>query len=153
MTHRLAEMMASTIETYDGEPYRNLYIQGSCNEGGFQHCQLTVSGLPGFATTPDEQDTYGFEVREGIVSTQGEPQLRGFPVGLTDELDAMARRLAVDGLLDGRSLLAMEWSPAPPADAYRLFYGQGEEEGDSTVIVRVDRGRGQILDFDIRNGP
>ncbi len=148
----LAEAMAASIETYDGEPYRNIFVQGSCDEGGRQRCDVTVSGLPGFAISPDEQDTYRFEVRDGNVSVNGDAQRRGFPVGLATELDATARRLAVNGLLDGRSLLSVEWSSAPPDDAYVLFYGKGLEEGDQTIVLRVDRGRGVILDTDIRTG-
>ena len=150
ITRRLAEAMAATIETYDGQPYRDLFVQGSCDEGGVQRCDVTTEGLPGFATTRDEQDTYGFEVRDGNVSAQDEPQRRGLPTHVTAELDATARRLAVDALLEGRSLLAIEWSPAPPEDAYLLFYGKGEEEGDPTVVIRIDRARGLILAIDMR---
>lgn len=152
LTRLLAEAMATSIETYDGEPYRDLFIQGSCDEGGVRRCDVSVSGLPGFATTRDEQDTYRYIVEEGTVSAQGQPQRRGFPTGLTPELDAIARRLAADGLLEGRSLLGVEWSPAPPDDGYVLFYGKGDEEGDPTVVIRLDRALGVILDIEIRNG-
>jgi hypothetical protein len=150
LTTLLADAMAATIETYDGQPYRELFVQGSCDEGGLQRCDVTVSGLPSFAAR-DEQDTYLFEVRNGSVSRRGEPQRRGFPTDLTADLDAVARRLDTGGLLSDRTLLNAEWLPEPPNDAYVLFYGNGNEEGDPTVVVRIDRGGGMILDIHIRS--
>jgi len=43
------------------------------------------------------------------------------------------------------TLLSAEWLPSPPADAYQLRYGLGNEEGDPTFRVRLDRSANQIL--------
>jgi hypothetical protein len=148
LTGPLADVIAATVVTFDGNRYREVSIQGNCAQGVLR-CELAVSGLPSFAASWDEQDTYRFLVVDSSVSAQGDPQRRGFPAILADELDRIARSNDQDGLLSDLPLLGIEWLPAPPADAYLLRYGRGNEEGDPTVMVRLDRQAGRILSIHI----
>jgi hypothetical protein len=47
--------------------------------------------------------------------------------------------LTSPSISEGRELLGVEWKLPPPEDAYILRYGKGNEEGDSTLLVTVDR--------------
>lgn len=145
MTSILAEAIASAVETYDGRPYREIDVQASCAQGGGRRCDDTVSGIPAFASTHDEQDTYWFLSDDSGIREHSEALLRGFPVALSVQFDLMARSLDADGVLADITLLSAEWLQSPPADAYQLRYGLGNEEGDPTFRVRLDRSANQIL--------
>jgi hypothetical protein len=67
------------------------------------------------------------------------PQLKGFPDELAPELDMIARSLVHDPRLEKMGLLGVEWKIPPPDDAFTMRYGKGEEEGDPTVYVTIDR--------------
>jgi hypothetical protein len=142
--HVIASTLATSIWTYDGLPYRELWVQGSCNEDGALQCEVTVSGLPGFVASRDNEDTWMFELKSGIVRPPSLPQLRGFPADLDGRLDGLARSLVKGDLLDGLSLLGVEWMLPPPDDGYVLRYGTGGEEGPR-VVVAVDQRDRQLL--------
>jgi hypothetical protein len=141
----LAAALATSIWTYDGQSYRELWVHGSCNEGGAFHCEITVSGLPGFVASRDDQDTWWFEVRSGTVRPISLPQLRGRPGDLDAELDGLVRTLDERDRLVGLSVLSVEWLLPPPDDGYLLRYGTGGEEGSPRVIVALDRLGRQLL--------
>jgi hypothetical protein len=135
----IADALAGRISSYDGESYGELTLSGSCDDD-LLRCDLQAKGVPRFAEDRDAADLYTFsvEVATGIVAPAGEPALRGYPAHLTPTLDAAVRAALGDRLV-GKSLLGIQWAPAPPADAYVLRYGTGEEEADRQVIVRYDR--------------
>ena len=135
----IADALAARIWTYDGEPYRELTLSGSCDDDGLR-CDLQAKGLPAFSADRDAADFYTFsvEVGTGVLRPAGEPALRGYPAELTPTLDAAARASLGDRLA-GKSLLAAQWLPEPATDAYLLRFGTGDEEADQQVIVRYDR--------------
>jgi hypothetical protein len=135
----IADALAVSVLTYDGEPYRELTLSGSCDDDGLR-CDLQAKGVPAFATDRDAADfyTYSVEVGTGVLTPAGEPALRGYPAELTSTLDAAARTSLGDRLR-GMSLLAAQWMPEPAADAFLLRYGTGDEEPDQHVMVRFDR--------------
>ena len=135
----IADTLAARIWTYDGEPYGELTLSGSCDDDGLR-CDLQAKGVPAFSADRDAADFYTFsvEVGTGVLAPAGEPALRGYPAELTPTLDAAARASLGDRLA-GMSLLAAQWLPEPATDAYLLRYGTGEEEADQQVIVRYDR--------------
>jgi hypothetical protein len=135
----IAEALAERISSYDGEPYGELTLSGSCDDDGLR-CDVQAKGVPLFAADRDAADLYTFsvEVRTGVVAPAGEPALRGYPAELTPALDEAVRAALGDRLV-GKSLIAAQWAPAPPADAYVLRYGTGDEEADQQLIVRYDR--------------
>jgi hypothetical protein len=135
----IADALSARIWTYDGEPYRELTLSGSCDDDGLR-CDLQAKGVPAFAIDRDAADFYTFsvEVGTGVLMPAGEPALRGYPAELTPTLDAGARASLADRLA-GLSLLAAQWLPEPATDAYLLRYGTGDEEADQQVIVRLDR--------------
>jgi len=147
VTEMLAQAIADQLWTYDGSPYREVWIQGSCDESGLGRCELTLSGLPPFAPTIDSQDGYAWSIdlASGLIAPLGRPQLKGYPPELDAELDALARSLDTEGRLAEKGLLGVEWVLAPAEDAYLLRYGKGEEEGDPTLYVTLDRTNKEIL--------
>ena len=76
----IADALASRISTYDGEPYRELTLSGSCDDDGLR-CDLQAKGVPAFSTDRDAADFYTFsvEVGTGVLTPAGEPALRGYP--------------------------------------------------------------------------
>jgi len=148
----LIEALASRIWTFDGQPYLQATLTGSCDDGNAR-CDLQVKGLPAFAADRDAADryTFTFDVRTRVLSDAGEPSLRGLPPGRTAELDAAVRRAVPDRVRD-LALLATQWALPPPADAYLLRYGTGDEEGDPQLIVRFDRDAGRVLSVEDASG-
>lgn len=144
----VAAALADRIWTYDGRPYRDLNISGSCNDGVPIRCDLTVSGLPAFAPTTDNIDGYYFSVdlSSGLVAS-GSIGLRGFPPEIAPEVDALARSLDTEGRLMKMPLRFVVWNLPPPDDAFRLAYGDNEV-GDLTIFVTLDRANRQILSME-----
>jgi hypothetical protein len=144
----LAEVLADRIWTYDGLPYRELLIYGHCTESRPDWCELSVQGLPGFATSRDETDLYFFpDVRpaEGLVKDFRFNALHGFPATLVPELDALVRSLDTKGRLSGFELRGASWALPPPDDGYILTYRRGDLEAATLVVVTVDRRDRTIL--------
>jgi hypothetical protein len=144
----LAEVLADRIWTYDGLPYWKLSIHGNCTEPRPDWCELTVQGLPGFATSRDEIDVYFFpEVRPfgRFVKESRQVALHGFPSTLVPELDALVRSLDTKGRLKVFELRGASWALPPPDDGYILTYRRGDLEAATLVDVTVDRGDRTIL--------
>ncbi|HSW41001.1 MAG TPA: hypothetical protein VLM76_00630 [Patescibacteria group bacterium] len=120
----VARALADLVWTYDARPYRELGIHGSCDEPPIR-CNLTVQGLPAFAPSWEESDSYWFEVRptSGTFTPAGPPSLQGFPPELVPELDALARSLDTEGRLEAMALRAVAWALPPPDRGFRLVYG------------------------------
>jgi len=140
----VAEAIADRIWTFDGRPYRDVVIGGSC-EGSL--CEVSVTGLPAFSSTPDEADFYALTVDRGsgLFSDAGEPLLRGFPTDLVPQLDAIARAADSAGRLRDLALLGSSWRIPPPNRAFTLEYGMGLEERDPVVFVTVDLDNGAVI--------
>jgi hypothetical protein len=143
----LAQAIADQVWTYDGSPYREVWIQGSCDESGLGRCELTLSGLPPFAPTRESQDTYAWNVdlATGLIAP-GRPQLKGHPPELDPELDALAQSLDTKGQLAEKGLIGVEWVLPPARDTFFLRYGKSEEMGGSgAIFVTLDRANREIL--------
>ena len=142
----LAPPLAEAVWTYDGKPYRELTIAGSCDEGA-PRCDLHVGGLPSFAPDREAVDGYTFSVdlASQTIAPAGRPSLKGFPAELVPGLDATARSQDTLGQLDGMFLRNAVWTIPPPADAYALAYATGTLEGDRGLLVTVDRATGTVV--------
>ena len=147
----IAAALADRIWTYDGRPYREIWITGSCNEPGRTRCDLAVSGLPAFAPTRDWEDAYFFAVdlRSGVILPTTEPGIRGLPAELVPEIEDLARALDADGRLEGMLLRHVRWLPPPPDDAYVVTFGD-DNEGDTMIFVTLDRANRRILSIETR---
>jgi hypothetical protein len=146
----IANVLADTIYTYDGQPYQRVAIAGSCGEPPIL-CNLTMTGVPRFTADPDAGDGYGWEVRPQVpLVTLTYAGLGGFPRELVDPLDTLARSLDTEGKIGDRTLKSAEWAFPPPDDAYLLCYShnldvENPSLEDPSVCVKVDRAARQIL--------
>lgn len=140
----LAGAIADALWTYDGRPYAELWLLGSCSTNGA--CELTATGRPE-SGGEESSDVYFWQVpaRSSTLVASGPPALKGYPPELASEVDGLVRSLDRDGVLTGLSLLGVEWAVPPPDDGYVARYGTGDEEGARVVQVLVDRSAGQIL--------
>ena len=147
-TDFVAAALADRIWTFDGRPYRELSISGSCDEGGLGRCDLSVSGLPAFAPNRETNDHYYFSVNvQSAVVIPGASGLEAYPPELGPEVDALVRSLDTERQLQKQGLRGVEWALPPPDDAFRLVYG-GDNEGDLMIYVTLDRANRQILSLE-----
>lgn len=139
-----AEALANAIWSFDGQPFRTVWLDGSCESG---RCEFSATGLPRFAASVDDVDVYTLVLDQasGIYSEPSRPSLHGFPPQLVDELDTLAKALDVQGRFKDKPLLGVEWQIPPPDDAFVLRYGDGNEELDPTVRVVLARGDGRLV--------
>jgi hypothetical protein len=149
-TPQVAAAIADRIWTFDGRPYQEVFIGGSCENGG---CEIVVEGVPAFAPTRDTRDVWSLslDLRTGVFS-DSEPALGGFPAELTSGLDALARSLDADGTFRTLPLTRVEWLRPPPDGLWLLRYGSGTQEMDvnwyvtiSTVERRILSVRSQVM--------
>jgi hypothetical protein len=150
-TEFIAAAIADRIWTYDGRPYREVWITGSCNEPVRTRCDLTLEGLPAFAPTRDDADSYWFVVHVDapILGPESGQGLRGFPPDVAHAIDALARSLDTDGRFRAEALRGIDWALPPPDDAFVLTYGD-DNEGDTMIFVTLDRANRQLLSIDTR---
>jgi hypothetical protein len=150
-TEFIAAALADRIWTYDGRPYREVWFTGSCNEGVRIRCDLSLTGLPAFAPTRGDVDTYWFVVHLGspILGPEAGQALGGFPPDLVPAIDALARSLDIDGRFKAEALRGIDWALPPPDDAFVLTYGD-DNEGDTTIVVTLDRANRRILSIEER---
>lgn len=118
-TEATAEALANVIWSFDGRPFRTVWLTGSCESG---RCEVS-----------------------GIYSQPSPPYLRGFPPQLVDGLDRQAKALDVRGEFRDKPLLGVEWQIPPPDDAFLLRYGNGNEEQDPTIRVILARRDGRLV--------
>lgn len=141
----IANVLADTIYTYDGQPYQRVSFGGRCGEPPTL-CDLTMTGVPPFTADPEVGDGYYWEVRPQVpLVTLNNAGLGGFPRELVDPLDALARSLDTEGRIGERMLQSAGWAFPPPDDAYLLRYSHGLEEEDPSVYVKLDRTARRIL--------
>jgi hypothetical protein len=135
-TPAVAEALADRIWTFDGQPYRDLWLAGSCENGA---CEFSATGVPAFARSADVVDAYFLKVNlgSGLFSDGGRPSLKGLPSELVPRLDAIARAHDAAALLADEALLGATWEIPPPAGTFLLRYGRGLEEGDPAAFVTV----------------
>lgn len=147
----VATAFADRVWSYDGRPYRDVSIAGSCNDGVARICDVTLVGLPAFAPTRDVVDVYWFivDLQSPVVGPGGGQALRGFPPELAHDIDTLARSLDTDSRLNGEALRSVEWMLPPPDDAFVLTYGD-DNEGDTMYFVTLDRTNREILSIDQR---
>ena len=143
-TEATAEAFASRIWSFDGQPFRRLLFDGSCES---RRCEVSATGLPAFASTLDQVDVFTLVLDQasGIYSEPSPPTLRGLPQDLVPTLDEGARGLDAKGEFKAKPLLGVEWLIPPPVDAFVLRYGNGNEEQDPTLLVVLSRAQGKIL--------
>lgn len=143
-TEATAEALANVIWSFDGRPFRTVWLTGSCESG---RCEVSATGLPHFAASVDEVDVYTLVLDQasGIYSQPSPPYLRGFPPQLVDGLDRQAKALDVRGEFRDKPLLGVEWQIPPPDDAFLLRYGNGNEEQDPTIRVILARRDGRLV--------
>lgn len=147
----IAAALADQVWTYDGRPYRQVWIQGSCDDGARGRCEVSFTGLPVFAPTIDDVDTYWFvvDLQTPVVGPERGHGLGGFPPDLAPEIDALARLLDTDGRFRNEALLGIDWALPPPDDGFVLRYGD-DNEGDTMIFVTLDRANRQILSIEDR---
>jgi hypothetical protein len=143
-TRGVAEALAGRIWTYDGRPYRMLWLGATCEN---QRCEISATGLPTFAPTTDYEDVFfvSLDQRTGVFGEAHAPSLKGFPPELTPDIDRLARSLDTVGQFSGLPLLGMEWVIPPPDRTFTLRYGRGNEEGDPTYLVTVSIAEHRII--------
>ena len=143
-TQATSEAFATRMWSFDGQPFRTVWFDGSCESG---RCELSATGLPAFASTVDAIDTFTLVLDQasGIYSEPSPPTLRGFPQDLVATLDSKAPALDGLGQLKTKPLLGAEWLIPPPDAAFALRYGNGDEELDPTLIVVYSRSMDRIL--------
>jgi len=156
-TEAMARTLAERIWTYDGQPYRRLSFDASCDEGGPPRCDLMMSGWPGFVPMEGSRDTYYWIVTgSGFdMLTPSEAEMRGYPTGLrryppelTPQLDALARSLDTGGQLADQRFYGAGWAIPPPDDAFILTYAPGQERGHARALR--DPRPGEPADHDPR---
>lgn len=140
-TDAIASQVAEQLWTWDGMPWADLAMGGSC---GAEACTLEVTGAPAAVSG---SDTYTFSVDR----TSGEVEvtatdLHGFPDDLGPRLDALARESLSASQLDGLTLLGARWLPPPNAGRYWLSYRSGGEEGSPGLDVLVDLPAGSVIE-------
>jgi hypothetical protein len=141
-TDEIADAVAEQVWTFDGEPWTDLVIGGSC---GPETCTLEVAGRPDGALG---EDLYVFSVTPStrtVVLVSAD--LLGVPENLLDDLDATARA-GVDQPLEGLSLLGVRWLPPPDAGQYALAYRPGGEEGSCGLDVVLDAASETVVSAD-----
>jgi hypothetical protein len=137
-TDEIAAAVADRVWTFDGEPWRDLVIGGSC---GPETCTLEVAGRTEGALG---EDLYVFSVTPSTeIVDLVSADLLGVPEDLLDDLDATARA-GVEEPLEGLSLLGVRWLPPPAAGQYVLAYRPGGEEGSCGMDVVLDAAVGAI---------
>jgi hypothetical protein len=141
-TNEIAGAVAEQVWTFDGEPWSDLVIGGSC---GPETCTLEVAGQPEGAVG---EDLYVFSVIPSTATVDlVSADLLGVPEDLFSDLDATARA-GVDEPLEGLSLLSARWLPPPDAGQYALAYRPGGEEGSCGLDVVLDAGSGTVVSDD-----
>jgi hypothetical protein len=133
-TNAIAAAVAEQIWTFDGEPWVELVIGGSC---GPESCTLDVSGAP---TGSLGDDVYAFQIDPAASRVDLlDATLQGVPAALGPQLDALARASRPDLLDEGGSrLTTIRWQPPPNESRFLLSYRSGGEEGTPQVDLSVD---------------
>jgi hypothetical protein len=140
-TASIAEQLAASIWTYDGEPWPMLTASGSC---GPSDCTLDLSGTPAGATG---EDLYTFSVTPGEEMVELlVADLHGYPKQLDSMLDGIVRDGLAEDRLSGLALVAGRWLPPPRDGQFILGYRSGGEEGSPALDVTVDLPTGRVLD-------
>jgi hypothetical protein len=130
-TAQIAAAVANELWTWDGEPWPDLVIGGSC---GTTSCSLEVAGMP-----PDAAgaDLYVLGVDPtGATVTVESTDLHGYPRQLEGQLKAIATEVAPDAIR-GLRFASAQWMPTA-AGQYLLAYRSGGEEGSPGVDLLID---------------
>jgi hypothetical protein len=139
-TDEIATAVAEQIWTFDGEPWPEIAIGGSC---GPETCTLELGGTPAGALG---EDLYTFEVTPATSTVElASADLRGFPEPLLATLDEMARADLDDPPAD-LALVSASWLPPPDDGTFVLAYRSGGEEGSCQLNVTLDVRTGSVLE-------
>ena len=144
-TRALAEALAGSIWTYDGNRYLELILTASCDEGANLRCDVGATGVPAFVSSRDRSDHYGWVATAIGVTASGGNGLAGYPSQLDSILDRLARSLDNGHQLQNLTLIRGEWAIRPGPDVYVLHYSDGGEEGGTRLLVTIDRAAQRIL--------
>jgi hypothetical protein len=139
-TEAIASEIARQVWTFDGAPWEAMTVSGSCVTTA---CTLELVGTRRDA---DGEDLWTFAIApdEGRVEVVTS-ELAATPNDLAAALDALAHRLAPEGLLDGMLLSSAKWLPPPDTGAFALAYRSGNEEGSCEVDLVLDAVGGRIV--------
>ena len=138
-TDEIAAAVTEQIWTFDGEPWPEIAIGGSC---GPETCTLEVGGIPAGALG---EDLYTFDVAPATSAVElVSADLRGFPQSLLATLDEMARADLDDPPPD-LALVSASWLPPPDDGRFVLAYRSGGEEGSCQLNVTLDARTGSVL--------
>lgn len=140
-TEEVARQVAEQLWTWDGAPWTSVAVSGSC---GPDACTLEIAGsVDGGAGA----DAYSFTVDPANGAVQlAASDLHGYPAGLDDQLDAIARGELPAASLEGQALLGARWLPPPETGRYWLSYRSGGEEGSPGTDVLVDLAAGTVVE-------
>jgi hypothetical protein len=140
-TETVAEAVAASIWTWDGQPYPLLVIGGSC---GPDRCTLEATGSP---TEAAGSDLYAFSVIAQTGATELlESDLHGYPARLDLLLDGVARDQLDASSLTGLALTGATWLPPPQTGVFRALYRSGGEEASPGIDLLIDLLAGRVLD-------
>jgi hypothetical protein len=138
-TDTIARAVAEAIWTFDGGPWQETVVGGSC---GRETCTLEVAGMPDGALG---EDVYAFnvDVDTGAVEPVS-ADLHGIPADLVVELDDMTQRL-LDDPSSVVELTSAAWLPPPDDGTFVLAYRSGGEEGSCMVNVTLDAAAERVV--------
>jgi hypothetical protein len=138
-TEQIAAAVANQLWTWDGEPWPELVIGGSC---GSSTCSLEVAGTP-----PDAAgaDLYVLSVDPATATVSVDSSdLHGYPAQVDGQLKAIATQMAASAIR-GLRFASAQWIPTAPG-RYLLAYRSGGEEGSPGVDLLIDARSRMLLD-------
>ncbi|HET7582840.1 MAG TPA: hypothetical protein VFL75_08830 [Candidatus Limnocylindria bacterium] len=138
-TAEIAAAVANELWTWDGAPWPDLVIGGSC---GGSSCSLEVAGTPPDAAGADLY-VLSIEPTSATVSVES-TDLHGYPRQLDGQLKAIATEVAPDAIR-GLRFASAQWMPTA-AGQYLLAYRSGGEEGSPGVDLLIDASSRTLLD-------
>ena len=140
-TDDIAAAVANQLWTWDGEPWPQLVIGGSC---GASSCSLEVAGTPSNAAGAD---LYVLSVDPASADVTVESSdLHGYPAQLDAQLQTIAHEVAPQAIV-GLRYVSAQWLPAN-ASQYLLAYRSGGEEGSPGVDLLIDAASRTLLEQD-----
>jgi len=140
-TDAVAAAVANELWTWNGEPWPQLVIGGSC---GPSSCSLEVAGTPSNAAGAD---LYVLSIDpDSAAVTVESSDLHGYPSQLDAQLQAIAQDVAPDAIA-GLRYTSAQWLPGNPSQ-YLLAYRSGGEEGSPGVDLLIDAASRTLLQQD-----
>jgi hypothetical protein len=140
-TDAIADAIAQTIWTIDGQPWEAILIDASC---GPSSCLIEVAGTREGAAG-DDVWTFSRASDGEAAAVVDAVQLHAIPEHVVADLDRRARSLLGPDA-EGMTITAAAWQPPPDGHRFELSYRSGGEEGSCGLDVVLDTDRGEIAD-------